>query len=362
MFRQSVLSVIMLLAWMPPRAAHAAGEDAADIASFLSAIGHLYSELDYEQAFNQIQRARQLPRGADDEVVLSLYEGIILYEMGKLPESSMAFRFALSLRSDANLPVEKPAPKVVSYFESTRQKVLVDKAPTLSNREPVVKGCPPSPVKALGRNLRAQQLWRLASMEQLLCTRGRLSPTVTSALSDLKGRMEAASSSYDRLLICQDIDKLSINLAVYPSTSDWRKAKASVPREIWTSEPDDPEIPLLADPSKPVSGGSKKSPPASVTSATGGAPSRFVPSALGEDEPRDVFGCQLAVAAQCERLMRRLLLMQDQSLSIDPRARFLFRRELFLLGRRIRGARTRAELDAASRDIDARSREYSRYE
>ncbi|WP_170115538.1 hypothetical protein [Melittangium boletus] len=333
----------------------------ADIASSLGEIGRLYDELYYERAFEQIQRARQLSRKVSDEVVLFLFEGIIFYDMGKLPESSMAFRLALSLRLDAKLPVAQVAPKVENHFESIRQRMREDQVSTSTNGVAAVERCPPSPVMALGKNLRAQQLWRLASMEQMLCIRGVLRASMVRKLSDLQSRMATASSSYDRLRICQDIDKLSSALAVYPSTADWLQAKASVARELSVLEHDDPEVPLLVDPSESVSRVSSKASPERVSRTPSDVSPGLVPTALGKDEPRDVFGCQLAVAARCERLMRSLLFMQEQSLTLDSKFRAVFTRELFLLGRRIRRARTPAELDAASRDIDAWAHESSRH-
>ena len=108
---RSVVLVYGLLVGGLGRDARAEDQVGVDSASFLGAIKRLYGQLDYEQAFNQIQTARRHPRVVQDEVQLSIYEGLILYELGKLSASGMSFRAALLLRPNASLP-ELVAPKV----------------------------------------------------------------------------------------------------------------------------------------------------------------------------------------------------------------------------------------------------------
>ena len=78
-----------------------------------------------------------------------------------------------------------------------------------------------------------------------------------------------------------------------------------------------------------------------------------------ETEPRDLFGCQMAVASSCERLMRSLLLLQDRAQQrLETYRQLTATRELFKLGRRVREARTSVALDAVAQDIDTWSRTY----
>ncbi|PTL84551.1 hypothetical protein DAT35_05590 [Vitiosangium sp. GDMCC 1.1324] len=111
---------VLILVLVIPFAARAAGE--GEIRNYIFSISRLYESLDYELALNRIQLARQLPRGTDEEVTLSLYEGIILCEMGKQEPGATAFRAALFLRPDAKLPV-LVAPKVKALFDSVRKHV-----------------------------------------------------------------------------------------------------------------------------------------------------------------------------------------------------------------------------------------------
>ncbi|MFY0526535.1 hypothetical protein ACN28I_26470 [Archangium gephyra] len=112
--------LLVLAALVLPFAARAANE--GEIHNYIRSINRLYESLDYELALNQLQLARKLPRGTDEEVTLSLYEGIILCEMGKQKPGASSFRAALLLRPDAKLPVQV-APKVEALFESVRKQV-----------------------------------------------------------------------------------------------------------------------------------------------------------------------------------------------------------------------------------------------
>ena len=73
--------------------------------------------------------------------MLSLYEGIILYEMNKQSLATSAFRLALLRRPNAKLPVQV-APKTEALFESVRTLMKQEmeqkraKAPTSSATGP----------------------------------------------------------------------------------------------------------------------------------------------------------------------------------------------------------------------------------
>ncbi|AKJ07174.1 TPR domain protein [Archangium gephyra] len=117
---------------MIPFGARAANE--GEIQNYIISISRLYESLDYELALNRVQLARQVPRGTEEEITLSLYEGIILCEMGKQGPGSASFRAALLLRPDAKLPVQV-APKVETLFESVRKQVKDELAPLVEQRE-----------------------------------------------------------------------------------------------------------------------------------------------------------------------------------------------------------------------------------
>jgi hypothetical protein len=100
----------------------ARSENSVEVRTYLLSVQRLFEDLEYERALDQINLARRMAREAEDEVTLSLYEGIILCDLSKQEEGRAAFKAALLLRPDAKLPVQV-APKVEQLFESVRQQV-----------------------------------------------------------------------------------------------------------------------------------------------------------------------------------------------------------------------------------------------
>ncbi len=137
---KSAIQGALLLVLVVPLAARAASE--GDVRTSITSISRLYESLEYEHALRQIQFARQLPRGTDEEVTLSLYEGIILCEMNKQAQGSASFKSALLLRPDAKLPV-RVAPKVEALFQAVRQQVKSELASMLARREAESPKAPP---------------------------------------------------------------------------------------------------------------------------------------------------------------------------------------------------------------------------
>ncbi|WP_053066138.1 hypothetical protein [Archangium gephyra] len=143
-------ALALVLALVLPFAAPAAND--GEIRNVLISINRLYEGLDYELALRQVQLGRQLPRSTDHEVTLSLYEGIILYELRKQSPAASVFRSALLLKPDAKLPVQV-APKVEALFESVRKQVKQEVEPLLppngtekpSNKAEQKRETPPAP-------------------------------------------------------------------------------------------------------------------------------------------------------------------------------------------------------------------------
>ncbi|HYH95697.1 hypothetical protein [Hyalangium sp.] len=124
-----------------PLPAHAQGK----FERHLTAAVRLYQSLEYERALTQIELARKLPHSSEQEVELSLYEGIILAESGKQESSAAAFKSALLVQPEAVLPV-KVSPKVKSLFESVREQVQRELAALAPKPEPPkVEPAPPPP-------------------------------------------------------------------------------------------------------------------------------------------------------------------------------------------------------------------------
>ncbi|HYO74033.1 MAG TPA: hypothetical protein VEU33_48985 [Archangium sp.] len=283
---------------------------------------------EYEHALELIGRARQRPLDTPELVALSLYEGIILYEVGRFVESGDAFEMALLIRPEAQLPAPV-SPKIESHFETVRKKVQMDPSTTTppdGKQKPspsASSNCPSGLIMANGRTLKAQQLWRLAMMEQMLCLRDIRGGQVARSLSAFKAQVSQAGSPTDWVRVIQEIDQFAKEYTVYPFNTDWRHVKSLVPEDRWELGDEDQDMTL---PEAPDS---------------------------ADEEPASLFGCRAAVAPDCERLMRRLLLLQNQLSGVASANRFTARTELLRLGRKVREASTSQKLQAASRDIEA---------
>ncbi|WP_257457787.1 hypothetical protein [Archangium lipolyticum] len=114
----SWLVLCLLLVGSPLRSALAAD----DFQRYLAAAVQLYENLEYERALAQVQRARTVARGVEQDVSLGLHEGIFLAEMGRWDEARTSFETALLLEPTAKLPLSV-SPKVERHFESIRQSV-----------------------------------------------------------------------------------------------------------------------------------------------------------------------------------------------------------------------------------------------
>ncbi|WNG25787.1 hypothetical protein F0U62_18510 [Cystobacter fuscus] len=334
----------LLLAWAHPPPAHAAGEGAVEYKNTIGTISRLFGQLEYEQALDQVGRARQSPLGTSALVTLSVYEGILFFEMGKLEESGEAFQVALMLRPNEKLPDQVVvSPKVEAHFEAIRQKVQREMLQSLeahqsaetsgtpsapSSTDKASSKCASSPIAAKGRTLKAQQLWRLASMEQMLCARGIPRSAVSGAVATLKAQVSAAGTSTEWVRVSQELDQFAHQFSVYPSDEDWVLAKSFVPEDLWELGDEDQDVPLPE------------------------APVVVVASPSAQALPANLFGCRAAVAAECERLMMRLIALQARTTDMEEASRRTSLSALFQLGQKVRDADSSELLEEASRGID----------
>jgi len=92
-------------------------------------INRLIEDLEYERALEQISRAKKVSQGPEDDVAVSLYEGVVLAELskGRQDEAEAAFKSALFLDPDAKLPLSV-SPKLKRRFEEVRKKVRAELA------------------------------------------------------------------------------------------------------------------------------------------------------------------------------------------------------------------------------------------
>ncbi|WP_147451129.1 tetratricopeptide repeat protein [Corallococcus llansteffanensis] len=100
----------------------ATAQEQGRVQPYLLSVRRLYENLEYERALEQLSRAKRLSSGKEEDVLLSLYEGAILADLGRVEESEAAFKAALFVRPEAKLPV-LVSPKVEERFEAVRRQV-----------------------------------------------------------------------------------------------------------------------------------------------------------------------------------------------------------------------------------------------
>ncbi|WNG42703.1 hypothetical protein F0U60_00290 [Archangium minus] len=157
--RQLVFLVLVLLGCLSliPLAAHA--QEHEEVKIYILSARRLYEDLEFEHALEQISRAKHFSRTKAEDVLLSLYEGVILADLSKADESSAAFKAALFLQPDAKLPL-KVAPKVEKAFESVRQQVqreMAKQAVRNPGAHTQVPAADHSPVKVKPQDLSVNQ-------------------------------------------------------------------------------------------------------------------------------------------------------------------------------------------------------------
>jgi hypothetical protein len=86
---------------------------------YLFAATELFEKLEFERAYEQLQKAKAKSRGVKDDVVVSVYEGVLKAELTGFADAEAAFRTALLLDPDAALPV-KVSPSVRELFERVK--------------------------------------------------------------------------------------------------------------------------------------------------------------------------------------------------------------------------------------------------
>jgi hypothetical protein len=120
----------------------ARGEVSKSVQPYLISANRLIEDLEYERALEQINRAKKVAQGPEDDVVLSLYEGILLAELGKGQQeaSTSAFKAALFLKPDADLP-RQVSPKMKKRFEEVRKQIQRELAAKRAKEAPSTPVC-----------------------------------------------------------------------------------------------------------------------------------------------------------------------------------------------------------------------------
>ncbi|OJT25814.1 hypothetical protein BO221_08155 [Archangium sp. Cb G35] len=371
-------ALVLVLALVLPIAASAENEGA--IRGHIIAINSQYEDLEYERALGQVKLARQLPRSTDDEVTLSLYEGIILCEMGKQDLGASLFRAALLLRSGAKLPVQV-APKVDALFESMRTQVKQETAfilppsgtekpsttaeqerldPSASastglavekreetkgapmpsepgsaeaeqkKAEPVadqpvkLSDCGPKPARVASRSVKERQVWLLASMQHELCLRGEFHGLVSEKWMGLKTRIEGATTSQERMRIILEIDQFAREF-IYGNPQ--RKAELLEARRLETERLEAEQLKVKQLEAERLE------------------TKRLEAEQLKVEQPE--------AELSSEWLMQQLLRLQGKLLQGDFPSKRVPLRELDKIGQQIRAAHTTESLQEAAHALDA---------
>lgn len=105
-----------------------------EVRKYLNSATTMFENLKYENALKQLQKAKQKSGGAEDDMAIALFEGVVLAEMGKDDQAQTSFKTALSLDPKAKLPFEV-SPKVEKNFEKARVQVQKLLAPQLAREE-----------------------------------------------------------------------------------------------------------------------------------------------------------------------------------------------------------------------------------
>ncbi|MBE4753309.1 hypothetical protein G4177_34675 [Corallococcus sp. ZKHCc1 1396] len=155
--RERALSLMALVlggAMLAPRQVQA--QESEGVRTHLRSAHQLYDALEYERALERLADARRFAANDADDVLLSLYEGVILADLGKNEASTAAFKSALQLQPRAVLPL-KVSPKVERRFEDVRRQVRREREAQLALAPPLgdssAPGAPTSPTTAGSQSL-----------------------------------------------------------------------------------------------------------------------------------------------------------------------------------------------------------------
>ncbi|NOK05897.1 hypothetical protein HNV27_30745 [Myxococcus xanthus] len=120
----------------------ARGDVSPDVHRCAVSIHRLIGDLEYERALEQVVHGKAMSKRPEDQVVMSLYEGVIMVELsGRLSDSEATFKAALFLNPAAKLPL-LVSPKLKRHFESVRQDVLSELAARGVERDPLTMEAP----------------------------------------------------------------------------------------------------------------------------------------------------------------------------------------------------------------------------
>jgi hypothetical protein len=115
------VTAALLLTLASTLAADAASEP-SEARRYIQAAAVLFASLDNHGALEKLAQAKAAPHALEDDVLISLYEGLIMSDEGRAADSEAAFRAAFALDPNAPLPI-RVSPKLEASIEKVRQEV-----------------------------------------------------------------------------------------------------------------------------------------------------------------------------------------------------------------------------------------------
>jgi hypothetical protein len=103
----------------------------------------LYHQRSLDKALELLSHAKVKSKGPQDDLQILLYEGLIEMDLGDVKSGATAFRSALLLNPEVQLP-ETASPMVLEQFEAIRAEVTMQ-APPPKPMAPQTTGAAPTP-------------------------------------------------------------------------------------------------------------------------------------------------------------------------------------------------------------------------
>jgi tetratricopeptide (TPR) repeat protein len=120
----ALTAALVLAATLVPAAAQAQYQN-----RYLNAAMKLYGDLEFESALDSLKKAAAQPNNTDaEDVQISLFTGLIQFELGDVNAAESAFKKALAFDENVTLP-KGVSPKVSAAFDKARKEILKSKPP-----------------------------------------------------------------------------------------------------------------------------------------------------------------------------------------------------------------------------------------
>jgi hypothetical protein len=123
----------------------------SEVRRYIQAAAVLFASLDNQGALEKLAQAKAVPHAVEDDVLISLYEGLITSDEGHTADSEAAFRAAFALDPNAPLPI-RVSPKLEAWIERVRQEVKrrlvhAQLVPAAPQQPKPVEAAPPAAVE-----------------------------------------------------------------------------------------------------------------------------------------------------------------------------------------------------------------------